>query len=264
MSTPGLSAVGKTALQGDPGRFEAAMFAPEDRREHLFALIALNVELSRIPETVTEPMLGEIRLQWWEDAIAALFEDGPIAGHEVIAALKQPVDAGLLVKARLTDLIDARRITLSDEPLTDAAVLDRLISQTGGALAALQIGALGGDKAAQDVAADAGWAEGAGRLIAALPSMIPNTDHENGEAPAKLLTLIQSLASDGLAKLNDARNKRRVIPRSCRVPLLSIRPAERRLRSALQKDADILKDDSVVSPFRERMSLFRRAITGRF
>lgn len=264
MSAPDLSAVAKTASKGDPARFEAAMFAPEDRREDLFALIALNVELSRIPETVSEPMLGEIRLQWWDDAIAALFDGGPVAGHEVITALKQPMDEGRLIKSRLIDLIGARRIILSDEPLNDAAILDRLITGTGGALAALQVAALGGDQAAQEVADDAGWAEGAGRLIAALPSMMPDAEFQDGKAPPALMALVQSLASDGLSKLKHARARQCAIPKPCRAPLLSIRPSERRLKAMLQPGADILRDDGAVSPFRERVSLFRRAITGQF
>lgn len=263
------SAVAKTARQGDPARFEAAMFAPPDKREDLFALIALNVELSRIPETVSEPMLGEIRLQWWDDAIGALFENGREEGHEVIAALARPVAEARLPKDHLIALIDARRLTLSDEPMDTPDALDGLISQTGGALAALQVAALGGDRAAQDAAADAGWAEGAGRLIAALPAMlgsgqIDEKAIESGDAPPALASLIQTLAETGVEKLNSARAARSAIPGQCRAPLLSVRPQERRLMAILKPGANIFLDDGAVSPFRERLSLFRRAITGRF
>lgn len=264
-----LSAVGKTSRQGDPARFEAAMFAEPARREDLFALIALNVELSRIPESVSEPMLGEIRLQWWEDAIGALFEGGRVEGHEVIVGLAPAVGEGRLNRERLADLIDARRLILSDTPLGDTGALDRLIAQTGGALAAVQVGALGGDQAAQNVAAKAGWAEGAGRLIGALPAMIGEgqTDEgvvRSGDAPPKLAALITTLATDGLARLAEARGLRTVIPRTARTPLLSLRPAERRLNAVLKPGANIFLDDGAVSPFRERLSLFRRALTGRF
>lgn len=264
-----LSAVGKTAHQGDPARFEAAMFASEQRREDLFALIALNVELSRIPDTVSEPMLGEIRLQWWDDAIEALFDGGPVAGHEVITALAAPIRDGRLPKDRLLDLIDARRMALGDEALDKFETLDRLITRTGGALAALQIAALGGDQAAKDVAANAGWAEGAGRLVAALPAMLGSGQIdaeiiETGKAPPALAALIQTLAETGAAKLNHARQSQSAIPRRCRAPLLSIRPQERRLNAVLAPGANIFLDDGAVSPFRERLSLFRRALTGRF
>ena len=264
-----LSAVAKTARQGDPARFEAAMFADPARREDLFALIALNVELSRIPDSVSEPMLGEIRLQWWDDAIHALFEGGRVEGHEVIEALAKAVNDGRLSRERLIDLIDARRLVLSDASMGEAETLARLIDQTGGALAALQIGALGGDEQAQTIAAQAGWAEGAGRLIGALPAMIGEgaIDEEavrTGAAPPKLASLVTTLATDALTKLAAARQSCAAIPRKARTPLLSVRPAERRLRAVLKPGANLFLDDGAVSPFRERFSLFKRALTGRF
>ena len=36
---------------------------------HLFALYAFNLEIARVREPVSEPMPGEIRLQWWRDAL---------------------------------------------------------------------------------------------------------------------------------------------------------------------------------------------------
>jgi phytoene synthase len=264
-----LSAVGRTARQGDPTRFEAAMFAPERRREDLFALIALNAELSRIPESVSEPMLGEIRLQWWEDAISALFEGERVEGHEVIEALAGPVSDGRLSKDRLINLIDARRLILSGEAMGDAAILGRMIEQTGGALAALQIAALGGDDKAQDVAANAGWAEGAGRLIGALPAItgegqVDEDAARSGNAPPTLASLVETLAADALQKLQSARADRNLIPHHCRAPLLSLKQAERRLKAVILPGANIFMDDGAVSPFRERLSLFARALSGRF
>ena len=245
------------------------MFAPESRREDLFALIALNVELSRIPDSVSEPMLGEIRLQWWDDAIRALFEEGREEGHEVIDALAQPIRDGRLDKDRLMNLIDARRLILSDASMGDAETLDELIAQTAGALTALQVGALDGDDEAQRVAAEAGWAEGAGRLIGALPAMIGEGRIDeamvaSGDAPPVLAALVGKIAAEAQRKLASARRRRGAIPRACRAPLLSLKPAERRLKAVQKPGANIFLDDGAVSPFRERISLFGRAMSGRF
>ncbi|MDE1903717.1 MAG: squalene/phytoene synthase family protein, partial [Alphaproteobacteria bacterium] len=51
--------------QHDRDRFATAMFAPEPRRENLFALYAFNYELAKVRESVREPMMGRVRLQWW-------------------------------------------------------------------------------------------------------------------------------------------------------------------------------------------------------
>lgn len=54
----------------DRDRYISVLFAPEKKRKTLAALYAFNVEVSRIREIVHDPLIGEIRLRWWYDAIA--------------------------------------------------------------------------------------------------------------------------------------------------------------------------------------------------
>ena len=65
---PVLSTLGEVVREHDRDRFRTVLFAPADRRDALFALYAFNFEVARIPETVSQPMLGQIRLKWWMDA----------------------------------------------------------------------------------------------------------------------------------------------------------------------------------------------------
>ena len=51
----------------DPDRYFSALFAPAGSRPFLFALYAFNAEVARVAETVREPMLGAIRLEWWRE-----------------------------------------------------------------------------------------------------------------------------------------------------------------------------------------------------
>ena len=59
--------------QVDRDRYLAALFAPEDKRADLLALYAFNAEITRVRDIVTEPHLGEIRLQWWQDTLDAIY-----------------------------------------------------------------------------------------------------------------------------------------------------------------------------------------------
>ena len=68
-SEAALSYCGQEVRKYDKDRFLTALFAPADRREALFALYAFNLEIAKTREVVTEPVLGQIRLQWWYDAI---------------------------------------------------------------------------------------------------------------------------------------------------------------------------------------------------
>src|SRR6202043_4114237 len=71
----------------DRDRYQTALFAPAGRREALLTLYAFNYEIARVRESVTQPMLGQIRLQWWRENIAAAFEGGPVRAYPVVGAL---------------------------------------------------------------------------------------------------------------------------------------------------------------------------------
>src|ERR1700746_3699937 len=82
-----LSPVAALVRRHDRDRFQTVLFAPATRREALFALYAFNYEIARVRESVTQPLLGQIRLQWWREAIATAFEGGPIRHHMVVEPL---------------------------------------------------------------------------------------------------------------------------------------------------------------------------------
>ena len=102
MGRTGTSYCAELVRRLDYDRFLCALFAPAGRRETLFALYALNAELARIRESVTEPLLGAIRLQWWRERIDALFEEKGAGPHasEVVAALAS-VNVGASAAKRL-------------------------------------------------------------------------------------------------------------------------------------------------------------------
>ena len=88
-----LSPVGALARAADYDRYLSAVFAPAARREALFALIAFNHEIARIPEVVSEPMLGRIRLQWWREVLDAVYAGEPTRRHEVALPLADAINA---------------------------------------------------------------------------------------------------------------------------------------------------------------------------
>ena len=70
----------------DPDRYIAALFAPAARRRYLFALYAFNLEIAKVAEAVRQPMLGEIRLQWWRETLEGARAGKPRT-HDVARAL---------------------------------------------------------------------------------------------------------------------------------------------------------------------------------
>jgi len=142
MSARALSWCASEVRRHDHDRYLTALFAPADCRDSLFALYALNVEIARTREIVSEPMLGQIRLQWWRESIEGIY-GGAVRRHEVVEPLSEAVGRHGLSRAYLDALIDARERDLDDAPMADLAALEAYAEATAAPLAALMVQALG-------------------------------------------------------------------------------------------------------------------------
>lgn len=126
----------------DPDRYILAMVAPASFRAGLFALYAFNVEIARTRELVSEPPLGEIRLQWWRDGIGAIYS-GEGLHHGIGDALASAVSSYDLNRSHLDRLIDARSADLDDNPPESMAELLRYAEETTAPLLTLALEVVG-------------------------------------------------------------------------------------------------------------------------
>lgn len=137
------------------------MFAPAEARPHLLALYAFDIELTRVPDLVSEPMPGELRLQWWRDVLADP-ERADAVAHPVMRALEAAIAHGKLPRQALADLIDARTDDLYDDPVASIEQLEARLGATTSVvlrLASLVL-AKGRDPRGADVAGHGGVARG--------------------------------------------------------------------------------------------------------
>jgi len=138
-----LSPIANDVRRFDYDRWLSCLFAPKGPRECLFAILAFNIEIARVRETVSEPLLGDIRLQWWRDALTGL--TGNISKpHPVVEALhsfnrQQPIDFNLML-----EMVDMRAKDLDPAPIESTGDLLVYADTTGGALHHLMYKALGG------------------------------------------------------------------------------------------------------------------------
>ncbi len=143
-------------------RFLTALFAPVGVRERLMTLYAFNVEIARIRETVTEPMIGQMRLQWWRDTITAISEGkGSPKGHPVAEPLGDLVEGMKLSSSYFYDLLAAREQDMADDPPGTVDDLVEYCRGTSAAVSHLALEALGvRDEATHSAAEDVGiaWA----------------------------------------------------------------------------------------------------------
>lgn len=142
----------------DHDRYVAALFLPADRRPAALALHAFNLEIARTREIVSEPLLGQIRLQWWRETIEGIYAGTP-REHPVVDALGAAISAHELPRDRLASLIDAREADLEDGPPDDLDALEAHGRETSGELSALVMRCLvPADRTAIDAARHVGTA----------------------------------------------------------------------------------------------------------
>jgi phytoene synthase len=140
----------------DKDRFLAALFAPAERRRHLYALYAFNGEIARVRELAREALPGEIRLQWWRDVLGGEAR-GEVSANPIAAALLDTISTCGLSPDPLIRLVDAHAFDLYDDAMATLADLDGYGRDTDGMLMSLAARVLSGDAAAA-AAASAGIA----------------------------------------------------------------------------------------------------------
>jgi NADH dehydrogenase [ubiquinone] 1 alpha subcomplex assembly factor 6 len=164
-----LSACGALVERHDRDRYLASLFAAEPEREALFALYAFNHEVAKTAEVVSEPMLGEIRLQWWREAIAGIYEGRP-RHHEVVLPLAEAVAAKALPRELLERIVDARAFDLDPAPPATLEALRGYAEGSSTALLLLALHILGAcDAASREAAEQLGPAWAYLGLLRALP-----------------------------------------------------------------------------------------------
>lgn len=153
----------------DFDRYAATLFVPAASRRALLALYAFNAEISRVRELVSQPLPGEIRLQWWADMLAGRGH-GDVESNPVAAELMLAIEAHDLPVDRLSKLIDAHIFDLYNDPMPDLAVLESHINDTSSTLLALSAKIGGHASDAIEHAADhGGLAQGVARMLTTLP-----------------------------------------------------------------------------------------------
>lgn len=159
----------ETVRRDDRDRYLLCVLAPATCRPALLALHAFNVAISRIPETVSEPILGQIRLQWWHEAIAAIYDKWTPPAHPIIAALTDVIARHHLGRESFERMLRARERDLEDWRPATLAELEGYATETAGEVLALSMIILGEkDEAALALGRTAGVAFGLVGILRAI------------------------------------------------------------------------------------------------
>ena len=156
----------ETLRKTDEDRYHASLFAPADKRKSLFALYAFHHEVARVAETVREPMMHAIRLQWWREAVEGAREGKP-RRHETVTALAELFAERDLPVEPFEAIIDAREDDAAHITFDSLDVLETYADATAGNLMRLASRILG--EAQDDLAREAGIAQALSGILRAIP-----------------------------------------------------------------------------------------------
>ncbi len=146
-----------------------AELAPADMRPHLWAIAAFDWEIGRIPDRVSEPMLGAIRRQWWREAWEEIAGGNP-RRHPVVEALAEAHRASPLPLDAVETYLDAREAE-QEAPPADLSAMKQRAAAIGGSIARLEAIVLGGGTA------EAGTAWALVGEVRALPHRLSHGRH---------------------------------------------------------------------------------------
>ena len=253
---PELSYCAQQLRQLDRERFLCLMFAPPRKRQALFAPYAFDLELSQIPDRVSEHLPGQMRFQWWRDAIEQIYA-GESPHQGVLQPLRGAITAYGLERAAFDRLIDTRERDLDAWPNRNRAALDDYLDGTAGNLAGLAMRILGvTDSATVRSARRAARAWAMMRLLRAIPvdaasgrvflpeqacrgARIERDDLLLGKAGRELGGLAQALASRAGRELQEVRDVCGSVPRdvvAAFLPAVLARRLLSRFRKVCRRD----------------------------
>ena len=153
----------------DFARYASTLFLPQIQRRALLSVYAFNVEISRVREQVSQPLPGEMRLQWWTDMLEGAGHGG-VEGNPVAAELLRVIRDYRLPVEPLSRLIDEHQFDLYNDPMPSMAALESYISDTSSALFLLGARVVSNPSETIDhLARHAGLAYGLMQVIATLP-----------------------------------------------------------------------------------------------
>lgn len=256
----GMSLAACAALleRGDAERFLALMAAPVAMRRVLLPLYAVNLEIARAPWTSREPLIAEMRLQWWRDALAELAAGGPPRAHELLPPLAEALgDRAAELGCALDALIEARRRDIERAPFADTAALSAYLEATGGTLSWIAGRLAGAGPGHEPALRAAGWAFGLAGYLRAVPEL-----EARGRLPLPdgRPAAVAGLARAGLDRL--ARARRAGLPGGLAPVLRTGWLAGPVLRRAARTPQAVAAGGLAPSPFAARARLLGLGLSG--
>ncbi len=267
----------ETVRRVDLDRYLSSLFAPAALRRELNVLYAYNHEVAKTAETVSQPIAGQIRLQWWRDRIAELYR-GIAIEHPVVEALSDIITARRLPRDLFDELIDAREHDLEEAPFASIEDFEAYADATSGHVMRLAARILGASDSLDGFARDLGIAYAIAGLCRAVPyharrrrlmlpadrliaSGVSVEEVFAGTVGERLRPLLNDMAQRAQGHLAALRGQR--IPRAVLPALLPAGVVPLYLRALNRPGFDVFRDSTEVGVHRRQLAMLAAMIRRR-
>jgi len=248
-----LQACADLVHRADPARFRAAMAAPLIARKVLLPIYAANVEISRAPWVTKEPIIAQMRLQWWRDALEEVAHAAP-RRHEVVDALADVLPP--VAAVALSGSVDAREWDVDPSVFADDAQVKAYT--TGVTMGPMWAGylALGGGEQAAPLVRHLAFALGLARFFQAVVDLNATSGKDvlQGWDDGQ----IAALAQQGLEGFGQAKTLLHG-QTLCTAAVIEAAGADRFLRAVIKRPSLVQAGDVPSYPLRSALSRSRVA-----
>lgn len=166
------SSFAETVRSHDWPRYIATQFAPEKKRADLLTLYAFDAEIERITRRASDPLPGEIRLQWWREVLQGERADEG-KSHPLGMAMLDLIQDHRLPLDAFDRYFEAQTFTLYHDAFPDTVSLEAWCGETSSAQ--IQMAAVILDPPAANASAEAAGHGGVALAIAHILSHLPQT-----------------------------------------------------------------------------------------
>ena len=234
MSTDNASYVSASLREQDRDRYLSSLVLSDKKRAAVQTLMAFNADVAGIASRVSEPAPGEIRLQWWADALEGR-EHGAVRQNPIASGLLDLLNEYDLSSGPLVRLVAARRFDLYQDPMPDMATFEGYAGETCSILYQYAAGVLADGDIPEDgnAAGHIGVAHALVGHIRAFPHNaargriflpwdrfvaggVSEGDVFSGRDSDSLRTVLRSFCEDALSHLDKAEDAVRALPRTIR------------------------------------------------
>ena len=260
----------------------ASGFIPAVKRNEIAALFGYFAHLLSVVEQTREPMLGEIRLQWWRDVWTGLRPESEIRSHPLASFLTDLINQHHLPMSGLADMVDAVSQFFYDDPPDDFMALEYDLGRTYSVLlryASLLL-AEGKECGPADLAGQAGIAYAISAHLCTVPfhqlrglRMIPAslgvdvTQSPTGSASQDLRPVLMALLDRAQHRFDEFQTLFKLCPSSVR-PAFAVMglvaPRLRTLRRIVDSGSPLtVQEMDDIGPFTKIIRLWQTAVWGR-